>query len=371
MGTCDAVLRELSRALCHYGFRVGIPNKELNNPHATRHQPGHEALWYWRAIRRFFEDMGLPPIAEIPEDRLSYEERKYYTRTFARSLGQSLDGDSFICCDTLTSLVLPLVHEAVQLSCVNCREWFFFSNPAMAVWQLKHDNGTPPKLAEFTWRNIAAAAGRHNHGSIRFINMDSMDHPTWQNLLEEISHYYGCPMPRNLTLPVPVVPYAECELLSPRTLNLYEAMRVHSAGMADWRDLAKIATETWQSQVEENGWQYLDCLDCGEMDAHARRLLDGAVYDGNDPDMPLAATDEETWLNLLDSAERKLLQAKQDYETRLFLQAQSISIKYMNCLADERLINKQNQDRISEKRKKIAQRRKNRYRKLFAKTKSQ
>lgn len=371
MGTQCGGMREVANALRRHGFRVGLPAKEIENPHATRHQPTHEQLWYWRAVRRFFEDFGLPPIAEIPDDRLSCMEQEYYVRAFARSLGRSLDHEAFICADHLTSLVLPLLYQAVQLLEVECRTWFFFAHPASEVWQLKHQEGIPPRLAEFAWRNMAAAAGRHNRGNIHFIDMDGLDQGNWQKLLADISAFYGCAIPENLPMPVITSPFTGNMLPAAGTMELYETMRAHATEEADWRNLARVAKKAWIAQVEQNGWQYLDCLDCGEMDAHSKRLLDGTTDKMDSPNLPVCPAGDETWADLLDNAERELLQARQEYETRLFLQAQSLSQEYINCLTDVRLLNRQNEDHLLEKRKRIAKRRKARYRKLFEQIKSQ
>lgn len=98
MGSECSGVHALAKALSDLGLPCGQPFASLRNPLTIRHMPSHGGLWYWSAIRRFFEDMGLPPIAEVPEERLSPEEWEYYSRLIARCLGQSLQGKSFLLC---------------------------------------------------------------------------------------------------------------------------------------------------------------------------------------------------------------------------------------------------------------------------------
>lgn len=367
MGPPNGGMYEIVKVLIANGLCAGTPHLDIENQFAVRHQPDHASLWYWRAIRRYFDDFGLPPIAEIPEDRLSCQDCAYYVRAFARTLGRNITHGSFICADHLTSLAWPLVLEAIKTLAVETHFYFFFSHPARDLVMQKLDYGIPPKLSEFTWRNMVAAAARNNQGLIHFINVDQLDPNSWASLFKDIYDFYGSPLPDSMPFPVKPGGFSPEEQISSLTSNLYNALVGHVNGNLSWQLLANVATETWLSQVAQNGWQYVDSLDCGQMDSHARRLLDCADHAGETTDLPAFPVEGETWLNLLDHAERKLLQARQDYATKLFLQAQSLSFQYMNGLEDERLLYEQKQKHRHEKRRSIAKRRKERYRKLFEK----
>lgn len=338
----------MAKALDGMGLHCGLPFASLSNPLTVRHMPPHKGLWYWSAIRRFFEDMGLPAIAEVPEARLSPEEREYYTRLVARCLGQSLQKGSFLCADHLTPLVLPLVLRAVEEMNVRTEMYFFFSHPAREMAALRRNQGQAAPLSEYVWRNTAAAAIRHGGRRMHFIEADALDATAWQAVAREILEFLGpdaLPLPESFSVPrAEPMPWLEETALSPLTRQLYEALRTH-ARREDWQTLQAAAQAVYAAQVEQNGWQYVDCLDCGTLDAHARRLLAQAGRTPQDgqaesPEicsgLPPLPEKQADWLALLDAAERKLLEARQDFESRLFLHSDSLHRHYMHRLEDER-----------------------------------
>lgn len=353
MGSECGGLYALAKTYGSMGLRCGLPFGSLRNPLTIRHMPPHGALWYWSAIRRFFEDMGLPPIAEVPEDRVSPEEREYYTRLVARCLGQSLQGGSFLCADHLTPLVLPLVLEAVEALKVRVELYFFFSHPAREVAALRRNQGQAARLSEYVWRNTAAAAIRHGGRRLHFIEADALDATAWRTVAREILEFFGpdAPqLPENFSAPcLEPLPSLDETALSPLTRQLYGALRAHARG-EDWQTLEAAAQTAYAAQMEQSGWQYVDCLDCGTLDAHARRLLAQA---GRTPQagqtepteicsgLPPLPENQADWLALLDAAERKLLEARQDFESRLFLHSDSLHRHYMHRLEDERRLQAQ------------------------------
>ena len=329
MGSECGGLYALAKTFGSMGLPCGLPFASLRNPLTVRHMPSHGGLWYWSAIRRFFEDMGLPPIAEVPEDRVSPEEREYYTRLVARCLGQSLQGGSFLCADHLTPLVLPLVLEAVEALKARVELYFFFSHPAREVAALRHNQGQAARLTEYAWRNTAAAAIRHGGQRVRFIEADALDATAWQSLAREILEFFGPdapPLPESFSAPrvEPLPPVGEAAL-SPLTRQLYEALRAHTRGEGR-QALEEAGNAVYSAHVEQSGWQYVDCLDCGTLNSHARRLLAqaGQSARAGQPEAPEACDprlpdDQAGWLALLDATERKLLEARQDFESKLFL----------------------------------------------------
>lgn len=351
MGSECSGIHTLTKSFSELGLRCGQPFASLRNPLTIRHMPPHGGLWYWSAIRRFFEDMGLPPIAEVPEERLSPEEREYYTRLVARCLGQSLQGKSFLCADHLTSLVLPLVLRAVEEMNIHMEMYFFFSHPAREMTALRREQGQALKLSEYIWRNTAAAAIRHGGRRLHVIEADTLDATAWRTVAREILEFFGPdvpPLPAHFSTPhMEPQPSLEESALSPLTHQLYDVLRAH-ARRKDWQTLEAVAQTVYTAQVEQNGWQYVDCLDCGTLDAHAKRLLvqAGQSAQAGHADMPKECSprlpdNQADWLALLDAAERKLLEARQDFESRLFLHSDSLHRHYMHRLEDERRLQAQ------------------------------
>lgn len=357
MGSECSGIHALTKSFSELGLPCGQPFASLRNPLTIRHMPPHGGLWYWSAIRRFFEDMGLPPIAEVPEERLSPEERAYYTRLVARCLGQSLRGRSFLCADHLTPLVLPLVLRAVEEMNIHMEMYFFFSHPARGMAALRREQGQAPKLSEYVWRNTAAAALRHGGRRLHFIEADALDATAWRAVAREILAFFGPdapPLPEHFSTPLTEpLPSLDEAALSPLTRQLYEALCAHTRS-GNWQALEAAAQTVYTAQVEQSGWQYVDCLDCGTLDAHAKRLLaqagqsaqTGQTGRAGQADMPesrppLLPDNQADWLTLLDAAERKLLEARQDFESRLFLHSDSLHRHYMHRLQDERRLQAQ------------------------------
>lgn len=342
-------------ALRGSGLNVGVPRPELANPALVRHQPDHGHLWQWQALRRYFSDLGLPPIAEVPPDRLSPEERAYYAGTFARCLRRSLEvGTPFVCADHLGSLALPLLAEAAAMIGVSWSACFFFSHPAGEMALLRRDRGVPLPLAEFVWRNVATSAIVHSREGMRCVDMDALSPAAWRALYAEIT---GSDAPAVPPLPVPMVPPASVTL-SAGTVRLYEGLSGYAAGRISWSELRGTAREEYRAQQEQNGWQYVDCLDCGELDAQARRLLMQARA---------VAGGEGAEADPSEDAEREGLRREQDFAARLFLHNQSLRIRCQNALEDMRQRHEQELAALKEAARRRSRRRKERLRRLLEK----
>lgn len=354
-------------ALRGSGLNVGEPRPELANRAIVRHQPDHGHLWQWQALRRYFGELGLPPIAEVPADLLSPAEREYYAGTFARCLGQSLAvGAPFAYADHLGALALPLLVEAAGMLGVSWAAWFFFSHPAGEVARLRQERGVPAPLAEFVWRNVAAAAIVHSREGLRCVDMDALSPASWRKVYAEITGTEAAPPP---PLPAPPVPPAG-ERLSPGTLRLHAALADYAAGRTSWTGLRETALAARHAQEEQNGWQYVDCLDCGELDAQARRLLAHAQAVAGAPatDAPDAGAATEDPLEL---AERELLRQRQEFATRLFLHNQSLRIRCQNALEDLRQRHAREVQVLKETTRHRCKRRKERLRRLLEKARGQ
>lgn len=352
-------LYSVARGISRLGLNAGSPLPGLANRFATRHQPDHAELWLWQALRRFFEDIGLPPVAEPPPGILSGDDRAYYARNFARCMGKSLAGGVFCYADHLAALALPLLFRAADMLGANWKAWFFFSSPAREISFLKNEKGAPPPLTEFVWRNTAAAAAVHKR--ISFVDLDNFDREKWEKLLREISPDIGdCGEPPECG--------TECETdgvkLSSLTANLYrELVRSASAGVSTEK-LRHEASCARAAQAEQNGWQYLDYLDCGELDARARRLL-------SHPETDRACHAQERGTDIIsDDMEREQMRLRHDFATQLFLHNQSLRRHYLNCLEDERQIHEREIAALREKYARLGLRHKNRLRILFDKVSS-
>ncbi len=338
-------------------MKCGMPYACLGDSIAAAHMPQHEDLSYWNAIRRFFADMGLPAIAEVPDVRVGLTEHEYYVTLMARCLEHTLRESSFICADHLTALVLPLVNNAICGRPV--KKLFFFTHPLREIATLMQ-RGQAPQLSEFIWRNTVTAAIKHAGRQINFVETDSLGPQGASALCRRILEFYGaspdlaenCPLP----IPEPMPPTGHFSISS-HTLQLYEALHAHVAENS-WDLLESIAQQAWDTQTEQNGWQFVNCLDCGELSTHARLLLANdpgadACDVNNMPDINPDMEDEKMWLQLLDASEQKLLQARREYAARLFLNADSLSHFYMNELHDLRALS-QNACPVSSKNRKSA-----------------
>ena len=346
------------------GLHVGVPRPELANASIALHQPDHEHLWQWQALRRYFADLGLPPIAEVPEELLSAADRAYQGRTFAHCLARSLDGGTpFFYADHLGALALPLLIEAAGMLGVSWSAWFFFSHPGAEMARLRQERGVPPPLTEFAWRNVTAAALVHGGEAVRIVDMDSLSPAAWHSLSIEICGVHT-PMPAHPRCPAP----PQRSLLSPQTERLHEGLSGYAAGRTPWRALRDTARAARQAMAEQSGWQYFDCLDCGALDAQAQRLMARAEH----------LTSEEACGcgtgnggDARDAAERELLRQQRDFAARLFLHDQCLRIRYQNSLEDLRSLHERELEALKEKFRRRHRRRKERLRRLMEKARAQ
>lgn len=344
-------------------MNVGVPRPELANGAVSQHQPDHGHLWQWQALRRYFADFGLPPIAELPPALLSAEDRAYQARTFANCLGRSLDGGApFFYADHLGALALPLLIEAAGILGVSWSAWFFFSHPGAEMARLRQERGVPLPLTEFIWRNVAAAAVVHGGEAVRLVDMDSLSPASWSSVSIEICGV-PTPLPAQPHFPAPF----ERAPLSPLTFRLHEALAGHAAGCAPWSALRDAALVTRQAMAEQSGWQYFDCLDCGALDAQAERLLARAQHLAAKE----AAAGSGAGADARDAAERELLRQQRDFATRLFLHDQSLRVRYQNSLEDLRRLHERELAALKERIRHRHRRRKERLRRLMEKARPQ
>lgn len=346
------------------GINVGVPRPELANTAVALHQPDHGNLWQWQALRRYFADLGLPPIAEVPPALLSAEHRSFQVRTFARCLGRSLDrGSPFFYADHLGALALPLLIEAAGQLGVSWAAWFFFSHPGAEMNRLRQERGVPLPLSEFVWRNVAACAVVHGGEAVGFVDMASLNPASWERLSTRI-----CAAPT----PLPAWPHSPAPFprppLSPHTVRLYEALVEHAAGKAPWSVLHAAALAAHQAMEEQSGWQYFDCLDCGALDAQAQRLLARAQHLGAEAASLGDGPPEE---DPRGTAERELLRQQRDFATRLFLHDQSLRIRYQNSLEDLRRLHAREIEALKEQGRRRHRRRKERLRRFMEKARPQ
>ena len=341
MGTERSGVYALARTFSAMKLPCGFPLANLRNPLAVRHMPPYPQLWYWSAVRRIFEELGLPAIAEIPEDRVSPEERALFVRTIARCLQKHLITESFLCGDHLTALVLPFVKAAVAQINIVVQPYLFFTHPAREIAILGREQGQPAALTEFMWRNTLVAALRHARPDWRILDADSLDRSGWQVLAADIVQALRpgqqCIVPTGLPAQEPLPPQGSVHL-SAQTLELYAALQDLAAGKVSLDEVKSVAQDMHALQVEQNGWQYAGCLDCGTLHQHAQRLLAQAEPEEEHADdlSPLLPDTEQGWLALLEEMEQKLLSARRDYDTALFLHSDSLHRHYMHLLEDER-----------------------------------
>lgn len=341
MGTERSGVYALAGTFNAMGLPCGFPLANLRNPLAVRHMPPYPQLWYWSAIRRMFEELGLPAIAEIPEDRVSPEERALFVRTIARCLQKHLITESFLCGDHLTALVLSFVNAAITQINITVQPYLFFTHPAREIAILAREQGQPAALTEFMWRNTLVAALRHAEADWRILDADSLDRHGWQTLATDIVQTLQpgqqCIALTGLPAQEPLPPQGTVRL-SAQTRRLYSLLREHVAGKVSLDDVKSVAQEMYALQMEQSGWQYVGCLDCGTLHQHAQRLLAQAEpEDVHADDTAVSLPDtEQGWLALLEEMEQKLLSARRDYDTALFLHSDSLHRHYMHLLEDER-----------------------------------
>lgn len=341
MGTERSGVYSLVPALSNMNVPCGFPYASLRNPLAVRHMPPHPLLWYWSGIRRIFEELGLPAIAEPPLDRISPEEREIFIRTLARCLKQHLVSGSFLCGDHLTSLVLPFVSAAVAQNKAQSIGYLFFTHPAREIAVLKREKGQPAALTEFLWRNTIAAALRHCGQDLRIVNADSLDAAGWRELCREICRELDFDetkvsaqvMPES----VPGLPPEDLVSLSPLTNRLYCSLLQYAKKEINYMQLQTVANEIYSAQAQQSGWQYVDCLDCGELHPHARNILaQMETVEKSDAPLPLLPENQQGWFELLEAMEYKLIEARQEFDTKLFMHSDNLHRHYMHLLEDER-----------------------------------
>lgn len=368
MGTEAGGVYNLAGSFRKAGLSCGLPYAYVRNPLAVRHMPPHAGHFFWSVIRRFFEDFGLPPIAQIPADRISAEQKLYYTRLLARCISRSMEGESFIIADHLAAFVLAMVNEALTILEVESDAYFFYTAPEREIAALTETQGQPPKLTEFIWRNTLTSAIRQGGQNVKFIAVDMQTPESWAELIMAICKFYGqTELAKKPPLPVPrLLPSALN--LSPLTTNLYAALLDYSSG-GSWERLQAAANAAWEAQEAQNGWQYWDSLDCGSLHPHAKRLL--SIAGKIDAASEVSQDDciwpeaQAGWQALLDKAERKLLDMRADYEYKLFLHSDSVHKFYQQRLTDEILLMRQKEAELRMNMRKRRKRHAKRVRKLF------
>lgn len=354
---------DAARALAMAGASVGLPRADVASPQAVRNLPHHDGLWYWQAVRRYFDDYGLPPIAPVPPERITPEAQAYYSRALARTIARSAAQGPFICVDPLTSLILPLLSEACALLPESPQIWYFYRHPAKEIYAEKLERGQPPQLTEFCWRNMAATAVLYGGEAIRFIDMDAISANDWQRALDNIAAASGQNLACAPPPPAPL-PQEAGIALSDLTIALFGGMR-HFSATGDRAALTSAAQNAYDAQRAQDGWQFYDCLDCGTMHEHGKRLLMLAGENASaSASLPLEP-DEASLPAFIDGLERELMRARDDYEAKLFLHSQALAARYRDSLLDARRLHEYEIADISRKRARAAKRRKARIRKLF------
>ena len=137
MGSEASGLYQYAGIFKNMGIPCGMPYAFLRSTLAAKRMPSHEYHSYFSAIRRFFGDLGLPPIAEAPPDRIGRSEFEYYSNLVCRCLLSHTAKNPYLCADHLTALVLPFVLQAIDPGTIRLKSYFFFTNPEKMV------NGRP------------------------------------------------------------------------------------------------------------------------------------------------------------------------------------------------------------------------------------
>lgn len=367
MGSEAGGLYQIGVTFRRMGLPCRTPVASLREPVASRKLPAHHHLWYWNAVRRFFEDFNLPPIAPVPLDRITPEEFEYYSRLFTRSLASFLVEQSFICADHLTALVLPFLLSGMEKRGTPVDMVYCFSNPAQEAALLRQKFGQAPALSEYVWRNSGVAAILTGGKRIRFYDWGEDDFASWNLLTDEILEFFPQMQPlrsRHAAWQFPERTRFPADLpLSQPTVELYDSLRAYVKKEIEWHELEAVAQKLHVLQVEQDGWQYVNCLDCSGLRNQAKRLLNQDEYYvcGDGSQLPQDNTnayalpdDQAGWAALVDEAERALLAARQNFERELFLQCDSLHRFYLHCLSDERKLREvdklEEEDRRRERR---------------------
>lgn len=367
MGTEGSGLYQYASIFKEMGFSCGMPYAFLRSTLAAKRMPPHESHSYFSAIRRIFGDLGLPPIAEVPPDRIGGSQFEYFSNLVCRCLLSHTAKNPYLCADNITALALPFVLHAIELGTIRLKSYFFFTNPEKEAASLLVKYGQPTKLSEFIWRNTLVAAIRNCGPNMEFIDSDTVDWDSFYLLKKDIYDFFGLDVTQvDMEFSLPVVantisPHGSIKLSS-LTTDLYEALKSYTRDK-DFSNLKTLANKAYSLQSEQNGWQYFDCLDCGELEAHARLLLNessGAQCACPDDDnIFLSDTLSDKDLPaFLDSVERKLVAAQNEYAGKLFLHTSSLSTYYAHKFDDALAIalqKKTSQNTVHSFRKKIRQ----------------
>lgn len=326
------------------GVKCGAPVPRLHKPLASKFAPQHANLWYWEAVRRIFEELGLPPIAEIPVSRISCEARDCYVRMLARCLGRHLGEDCYICADHLTAFLLPFVLDAFKYIDVSVCVYLFVSHPASEIARRKYAVGQPASLTEFIWRNTIVSAIRYGNENIQILDSESFVTDTITKLFDDMSFPASSEIVEKISsIPADTIKIDTSNIsLSPYTTTLYEALRRYQRGESEWKALLSVADDIYTTGEQFNGWQFVDCIESSIINGYADHLAANSygLLEGGREDK-LVADEKEEWMLLLESAERRLMEARQDFDAELFANADSLHKYYSRMIEDERQLSEQ------------------------------
>ena len=344
MGTEASAMYPVLARLRSLGVKCGAPLQRLHKPLASRFTPEHANLWYWEAIRCIFDELGLPPIAEIPVSRISCEAREYYTRMLARCLGRHLCEDSYICADHLTAFVLPFVLDAFKYIDVSVYIYLFVSHPAYEIARRKYEIGCPAQLTEFIWRNTMLSAIRYGNEKIRIVNSECFTAGNINRLFGDVLFTINKDTEEKLSSILSDTIKIETSniSLSPYTRDVYEALCLYQRGESEWKTLHSVANDIYTAGEQFNGWQFVDCIEPSVVDGFAGYIAANAYKLFNDEEKDkLVADEKEEWIVLLENAERRLMEARQEFDAKLFINADLLYKYYSRLIEDERQMHKQ------------------------------
>lgn len=356
LGTDAEACARVASSLRKAGLSAGWPFPVFENPLSGMRMPAHGALVFWRAVRRFFGDLGLPPIAEPPQALISAMRFEFQVGLFRRIFLQMLQNGPYVCADHLASLMLPVLRDALAAEQIRYRSYFLFSNPAREMAALA-SKGQPAQLSEFVWRNIVASAVRHGGSEISFINIEEENNEPVKRMLQDICAFYGLETMPEIILPPLAQPlrYADATRLSPLTARLYENLLAYARHGA-WRGLEEAAFAAYAAQAEQNGWQFWNCLDCGDLRSCADLMLNEG--NGMQAGESCGQEDESAETSPLEKLQMRMLELEQEFAAKLFMHTDSLSRFYADQLDDlrarhelEMLAFKERCDRYRERRK--------------------
>lgn len=354
LGTEQGGVYRLAATLRSLGFRCMISDQEQSNLALLRNQRP-STLNFCRVIRRIFADFGLPIISEPPWSRLSAEEWEYYSGTIARSLIKNIESNIHIIADHAASFLLPLIAAACGRMNIFVSYKFLYSNPGIAMADLKEQLGVPQQLSEFVWRNAVSAVARHPSENTAFIDADALGKNDLERLVKQISADTGqearkpveSGWRKRYTSQLPVLP---------ETNALYLALKSDDPVARN-----DCAMRNYNAFLAQNGWQFVDCLDCGELETKEDRMLAPSYLPSNPSEEDITPQ----WEDLLDECERKLLDTRRNYEARLFIHSHSAQRHYEERLAAEKELIRNELAEYQMKEQRRWKRYKNRIRFLF------